>query len=76
MQIKKEDNANTKNDFDLSKLNSTQIHGSGVDNLKANENCLKFTSEDKNFLVKVAGFDENRDLIVETKSKEVGDEEI
>lgn len=66
-----------KNDFDISK-NKYVNKPSGIkmSDVEISGNSVKFTAVDNDFILKVDGFDEHRDLIVDVFQEAIDSEEV
>ncbi|WP_370314592.1 hypothetical protein [Thalassolituus sp.] len=66
-----------KNDFDISKNKYVnKPSGKNVSDVEINGNSIKFTAIDNYFILKVDGFDEHRDLIVDVCQEAIDSEEV
>ncbi len=66
-----------KNDFDISKKKYVnKPSGIKMSDVEINGNSIKFTANDSDFILKVDGFDEHRDLIVDVWQEAIESEEV
>ena len=66
-----------KNDFDISKKKYVnKPSGKNLFDVELNGNSIKFTAADNDFALKVDGFDEHRDLIVDVYQEVIDSEEV
>jgi len=66
-----------KNDFDISKKKYVnKPSGKNLFDVELNGNSIKFTAADNDFALKVDGFDEHRDLIVDVCQEVIDSEEV